>query len=231
MRPPASRTSAWLAQLGAGDHVQQVAEVVQRLHGRCRVVDRGRECLDRDVDEDADRERGILVDRPLDPERHHPAEAGLGAFRVIDAAVHADHRSARWRRSRPRGGGTTARSRVRSAQRTRPAHRLPGLRRMSPRGRREPASAARATRGAGPPAPLPPRGTHACPGGDTSAATATGRSRWTKRSRKSRNSSSPRHEERPGDRHAEIRDEVGLDAPEQRERVRRASRRAPRAAS
>ena len=43
-----------------------------------RIVDRGRQRADRDVDEDAERERRILVDRALDPERDHAREAPLG---------------------------------------------------------------------------------------------------------------------------------------------------------
>ena len=51
--------------------------MVDHLDRRRRVVDGRRECSDRDVDEDPEGERRVLVDRPLDPERESAGKPAL----------------------------------------------------------------------------------------------------------------------------------------------------------
>ena len=57
---------------------ERVLEVVDHLDGGRRVVDGRRQRPDRDVDEDPEREGRILVDRPLDPERDPARQPPLG---------------------------------------------------------------------------------------------------------------------------------------------------------
>ena len=65
--------------------------MVDHLDRRRRVVDRRRERLDRDVDHDPHRERGILLDRPLDAEDDHPPEVILVSVTGRLASVDPDH--------------------------------------------------------------------------------------------------------------------------------------------
>lgn len=65
---------------------------IQHLHGRGRVVDRSGQGLDRDVNDDPYRERGILLDRSLVAERDHPAQLARVRGGAGPAAVNADQR-------------------------------------------------------------------------------------------------------------------------------------------
>jgi hypothetical protein len=49
--------------------LEQPMHLVDREHGGGGIVDRGRQGLERDVDEDAEREHRVLLERPLAAER------------------------------------------------------------------------------------------------------------------------------------------------------------------
>jgi hypothetical protein len=66
-------------QLRGADQTQGLSQIVEYLHRRRGVVDGGRQREIGNVDEDPDRERGILLDRALVTQRHHLGEAVLGA--------------------------------------------------------------------------------------------------------------------------------------------------------
>ena len=99
-------------ELAAADHREQVVELVDGEDAGRRVVDRRRERLARDVDDDPEAERGVLLHRPLDAERDGVAERGLvhrggsGAVeteeRLADGEEVADLRARARRRTRPR---------------------------------------------------------------------------------------------------------------------------------
>ena len=87
--------------MARGELDEQRLDPVERLDRGRRVVDRGRQRADGDVDEHADRERRVLVDRPLAREHEHaPGERRVGVGAAVadpehDAAraeVLADHR-------------------------------------------------------------------------------------------------------------------------------------------
>ena len=87
--------------MAGGELDEQRLDAVERLDRGRRVVDRGRQRADGDVDEHADRERRVLVDRPLAREHEHaPRQRGVGrGLAVADpehhlarAEVLADHR-------------------------------------------------------------------------------------------------------------------------------------------
>ena len=92
--PVAVGTAASRAHLGRPDHAQGVAEMVDHLDGGRGIVHRRGERLDRDVDHDPDRERGILLDRALDPERDQAAQAALRRRHLAVASVDVDDRRA-----------------------------------------------------------------------------------------------------------------------------------------
>ena len=67
---PCGIADAVVGELAMRDLRQEMLEMVDRDDGGRRVVDRGRERLRGDVDDDAEREGGILVDLPLGGERN-----------------------------------------------------------------------------------------------------------------------------------------------------------------
>ena len=73
----------------------EVLEVVEHLHRGGGSVDRGRECHRGDVDHDAEGEGGILLDRPLDPEREPTLQLGLRRERIGHRSVHFEQRRSR----------------------------------------------------------------------------------------------------------------------------------------
>jgi hypothetical protein len=82
-------------QVGLAYHPQAVAEVIEHLHRGRRVVDRRREGLARHVHHDPERERGILLDRPLEPQCHEPAQGTLRGVDLTGVPVHLIKRVAR----------------------------------------------------------------------------------------------------------------------------------------
>ena len=71
----------------AADHREDVLEVVEHLDGGGRVVDRGRQRPDRDVDQDPQREGRVLLEGALDAQRHHALQPPLGALGVRHGPV------------------------------------------------------------------------------------------------------------------------------------------------
>ena len=61
------------------DGAQQSVELVDREHGSGGIVDRARERLDRDVDDHAEGESGVLLDGALQPHGNGSAQAGVVA--------------------------------------------------------------------------------------------------------------------------------------------------------
>src|SRR5258706_195044 len=53
------------AQVAQADQAQQAVQLVDGEHGRCRIVDRRRQRLQRDIDQNAKSEQRILLDRAL----------------------------------------------------------------------------------------------------------------------------------------------------------------------
>ena len=78
-------------EVAAGELAHQHLEHVERLHGRRRVVDGGRQRADRRVDDDPHRERRVLLDRPLVRDRRRGAQLA----RVEPAAVDAQQLAVR----------------------------------------------------------------------------------------------------------------------------------------
>ena len=70
---------------------QHAPQVVQRLNGGGGVVDGGRERLDRDVGHDPDGEGRILLEGPPGPERDHPLQLTAGLRRHACIAEDRDH--------------------------------------------------------------------------------------------------------------------------------------------
>ena len=65
-------------QVPPPEHAQQSLHLVDREHGRRRIVDRRRERLEPDVDQDAEGEHRILLERPLGSEGHVGAQRLVG---------------------------------------------------------------------------------------------------------------------------------------------------------
>ena len=126
---------AAIGQVRLAHEPEQVLEVIQHLHGRRRVVHGRRERADRDVDHDPDRERRILLDRPLDTERDHRAQAILRVRRRASARRPRSEPPRRTRSRRPDAGvrrGSSSRAPRRRAR----GSRSPGSRRRASSRRR-----------------------------------------------------------------------------------------------
>jgi len=160
--------------------------VVEHLDRGGRVVHRGRQREVRDVDHDPDRERGILLDRPLGPEGDHPAQPAFRPVRRLavdldqgrpDRDEVADDVREHEEAPVPAGPADEARAvdrldRPRAVERTRSAGSPPASNRPRTKSGAsgEPAQRTASTKAFRPASP-------------TSAATATGRMRWSTRSR------------------------------------------------
>ena len=60
------------------EHAEQPVHLVDREHRRRRIVDRRRKRLEPDIDQDPEREHGILFERPLGSEGHRRAQSFVG---------------------------------------------------------------------------------------------------------------------------------------------------------
>ena len=199
--------------------------MVEDLHGSGRVVDGGRERPDRDVDHHANRESGVLLDRPLDPEHDHRPQSPLRRRVHSLPAVHLEQRrSLRHEVAHRRPDDDQAVVCPCKASKPAGVHRLNGSRPQGRddegRGRVADVRARQVRRRVGP-LGLPDHGLErasAGPGderGDRDGAQPVDRA-----IQEHQEEENPGREEESGERHAEARHRVLLHSPEERVRER-----------